>query len=90
MQKFLLSTLLLGSLLIASPLQRARAQAETANATSVIPWFEVKNSAMVVQTGEKIKPLNKDVTLPNGIRVESLTRSIVLTNGTRVRLREGA
>ena len=49
----------------------------------------MKNNVMVVQTGENVKPLSKDITLPNGIRVEHLTRSIVLTNGNRVKLKEG-
>ena len=76
-------------MLAVSPLQHARAQAQTNKAVSVIPWFAVKNSTMVVQTGDKAKTLDKDVTLPNGIRIEHLTRSIVLTNGNRVKLKEG-
>ena len=44
---------------------------------------------MVVQTGAKTKPLDRDVTLPNGIRVEYRTQSVVLTNGSRVALKEG-
>ncbi|MBH8560517.1 DUF6799 domain-containing protein [Hymenobacter negativus] len=89
MQKTLLTSFLLGALLFASPFQHVWAQVEATKATSSIPWFAVKNSAMVVQTGDKVKPLSKDVTLPNGIRVEHLTRSVVLTNGTRVKLKEG-
>ena len=87
MKKLIITSFLLSSLLSFSPIQHVQAQA--AKATSVIPWFAVKNSTMVVQTGDNTKPLNKDVTLPNGIRVEYLTRSIVLTNGNRVKLREG-
>jgi hypothetical protein len=49
----------------------------------------VQNKALVVQTGNKTKPLDKDVTLPNGTLVEYRTQSIVLTNGTRVALNEG-
>ena len=89
MNKLILISFLLGTLLSVSPVQHVQAQAGPAKATSVIPWFAMKNNAMVVQTGEKTKPLNKDVTLPNGIRVEYLTRSIVLTNGNRVKLKEG-
>ena len=89
MQKSLFTSFLFGALLFASPFQHAQAQAGTVEAASVIPWFAVKNSAMVVQTGDKTKPLNKDVTLPNGIQVEHLTRSILLTNGSRVKLKEG-
>lgn len=89
MHKSLLTSFLLGALLIASPIQYAHAQAETAKTSNAIPWFAVKNSTMVVQNGDKTKPLDKDVMLPNGIWVEHLTRSVVLTNGTRVKLREG-
>lgn len=89
MQKSLITSLCLSALLAISPFQHARVQAQTTNPVSVIPWFAVKNNTMVVQTGDKAKTLDKDVTLPNGIRVEHLTRSIVLTNGNRVKLKEG-
>ena len=87
MNKLIITSLMLSALLSVSPLPRAQAQASPAKATGVIPWFAIKNNTMVVQTGENVKPLSKDVTLPNGIRVEHLTRSIVLTNGKRVKLK---
>ncbi|MBU6122391.1 DUF6799 domain-containing protein [Hymenobacter siberiensis] len=89
MQKTLITSLFLGALLVTSPFQHAPVQAQTTKAVSVIPWFAVKNSTIVVQTGDKAKTLDKDVTLPNGIRIEHLSRSIVLTNGNRVKLKEG-
>lgn len=89
MQNSLLPSFLLGALLLAAPLRQAEAQAQPARASSAIPWFAVKNSDMVIQTGDKTKPLSKDIMLPNGIRVECLTQSIVLTNGNRVKLKEG-
>ena len=79
------SLLLSGLLLVGSP-ARTLAQSQSSGA---IPWFTVQNKALVVQTGTKVKPLDKDVTLPNGIRVEYRTQSVLLTNGTRVPLREG-
>ena len=88
MTKSLLSALLLSSLLFFGTLQQAFAQSGS-SASSSIPWFAVQNNAMVVQTGAKTKPLDRDVTLPNGIRVEYRTQSVVLTNGSRVALKEG-
>ena len=79
------SLLLSGLLLVGSP-ARTLAQSQSSGA---IPWFTVQNKALVVQTGNKVKPLDKDVTLPNGIRVEYRTQSVLLTDGTRVPLREG-
>ena len=89
MNKLIINSLLLGVLLSVSPLQRAQAQRAPAKATNAIPWFAMKNNVMVVQTRENVKPLSKDIMLPNGIRVEHLTRSIVLTNGNRVKFKEG-
>jgi hypothetical protein len=66
-----------------------QAQAPDAAATSVIPWFAVHNKSLVVQTGNKTKPLTKDVALLNGIRLEHLSRTVILTNGTRVQMHEG-
>ncbi len=81
---------MLSGLVLANAPQQALAQSKKSVQTSgFIPWFTVKNNTMVVQTGDKTKPLSEDVTLPNGIRVEYRTQSIVLTNGTRVLLKEG-
>ncbi|MBO2008014.1 DUF6799 domain-containing protein [Hymenobacter negativus] len=71
---------------LALPVQ---AQTPTPAAHSVIPWFTVQNKALVVQTGNKAKPLTQDVALPNGVRLEYRTQSVLLTNGTRVHMQEG-
>ena len=87
MKKLIFISFLLSTLLSIFPFRRAQAQVTAAKATSVIPWFAVKNNAMVVQTGENVEPPSKDVTLPNGIRVEHLTHSVILTKGSRVKLK---
>ena len=88
MAKTLLTVLLVSGILLTGKPQQAIAQS-SASPSGAIPWFSVKDKAMVVQNGTRIKPLNKDVMLPNGIRVEYRTQSVVLTNGNRVLLKEG-
>lgn len=86
MSKSILTSLFLSLFLLTAGPQQAQAQTTSA---SSIPWFTVKGQGIVVQNGDKSKPLDKDVTLPNGIRVEYRTQSLLLTNGSRVPLREG-
>ena len=82
-------SLLFGGLLLVSTPPLAVAQHHKLQPTTGIPWFTVRNSTLVVQTGDQAKPLDKNVMLPNGIRVDYQTRSIVLTNGNRVKMQEG-
>ena len=92
MKKHLLASLALGGMMLTNcPNQAAaqsRDQARNTPAASFIPWFTVQNKAIVLQSGSKTKPLDKDVTLPNGIRVDYRTQSIVFTNGKRVQMKE--
>jgi hypothetical protein len=90
MKSSLLVSLVLGACLLTGTLNPVVAQNRNSQtAPGYIPWFTVANKVMVVQTGDKSKPLDKDVTLPNGIRVEYRTQSVVMVNGTRIRMQEG-
>ena len=82
----LFASLLLGGLLLATAPRPAAAQSAV---NGSIPWLTVQNQALMVQTGTKIKPVGKDVTLPNGTRVEFRTRMVVLANGSRIQMKEG-
>ncbi|UOQ96346.1 hypothetical protein MUN81_13920 [Hymenobacter sp. 5317J-9] len=84
-----LRTLILGGLLLASGAHWVQAQSSSEYASGQLPWFAMHNNTLVVQTGNKAKPLTKDVTLPNGTRVEYATQSVVLTDGKRVPMQEG-
>lgn len=88
MKTLLLTFLLLSGLLLSLPPQ-THAQGTAPATGAYIPCFTVKDNTIVVQTGTKTKPLDKDVTLPNGVRVEPHTQSIVLATGRRVVLKEG-
>ncbi len=91
MKKQLFTALLVTNLLLLGMprLTIAQNRPKADQSGGYIPWFTVQNNALVVQTGSKTKPLDKDVTLPNGTRVEYRTQSVVLTNGTRVSMKEG-
>ncbi|MBD2722472.1 DUF6799 domain-containing protein [Hymenobacter armeniacus] len=84
-----LRTFLVGALLLASGPRWVQAQSSSEYSNSQLPWFAMHNNTLVVQTGNKAKPLTKDVTLPNGTRVEYATQSVVLTDGKRVPMQEG-
>ncbi|MBJ6109768.1 hypothetical protein JAO73_12140 [Hymenobacter sp. BT523] len=82
-------TFLVGALLLASSPRWVQAQSSSEYSNGQLPWFAMHNNTLVVQTGNKAKPLTKDVTLPNGTRVEYATQSVVLTDGKRVPMQEG-
>ena len=86
MRTSLLASLLLGGLLLTAAPRPAAAQS---NANNSIPWLTVQNQALMVQNGAKLKPVGKDVALPNGTRVEFRTRTVVLANGSRLQMKEG-
>ena len=91
MKYSLLASLLLSGFLMTGGAPGAQAQSRqpAPAAHGYIPWFTVQNKALVVQTGENTKLLDRDVTLPNGTRIEYKTMTVVLVNGTRVRMQEG-
>jgi hypothetical protein len=73
----------------AIPQQQANAQPGTTMTTSYTPWFMVQDQQLIVQTGNDVKPLRKNVTLPNGTRIDASTKAVYLSNGTRMTLKEG-
>jgi len=94
MRNGLLTSLILGGLLLLASPQQTVAQSTTDAASERMSWYTMENNTLVLRTSTKNKPVKttpvtKDVTFPDGVHLEHASHALVQPDGSRVELKEG-